>query len=171
MNCVNSRVHAYFAALALLCLASLQGAAQAGRGPGPHHRMSNPMYNPGTEVMVNGVVTEVEQLTGPGTAAGQSFAKCPRGWTGTHLILQTDTGTLAVHVGPASYLASKNFSVQKDDRLTIVGSKVQYEGSDFLIAKEIRKGFQTLQLRDNRGFPMWSGYRRGTPMPNPAAAN
>jgi hypothetical protein len=72
-----------------------------------------------------------------------------------------------VHVGPSAYLASKNFSIKQGDKLTILGSKVQYQGSDFLIAKEITKGTEVLTLRNSAGFPLWSGFRMGsTPLPS-----
>ena len=70
------------------------------------------------------------------------------------------------NVGPSAYLASKNFSIAKGDKLTILGSRIQYQGSDFLIAKEITKGNEVLTLRNSAGFPMWSGFRMGsTPLP------
>jgi hypothetical protein len=124
----------------------------------------SPLYNTGTEVAITGTVDEVEQITGTG-AAGRTW-NCPRGWTGTHLMLKGDTGILSVHVGPSAYLASKNFSIAKDDKLTILGSKVQYQGSEFLIAKEITKDNEVLTLRNSAGFPLWSGFRMGsTPLP------
>jgi hypothetical protein len=85
--------------------------------------------------------------------------------------LTTNQGRLIVHVGPAAYLAGKNFSITKGDELTITGSKVQYQGADFLIAREITKGDQVLTLRDTKGFAVWSGRRTGSPMPSPPTGN
>lgn len=158
------------ALLIFILLVSLQSAAQmcGGRGQG---RMSGPFYKAGTEVTINGTVDEVQQITGAGATGGTW--SCPHGWTGTHLMLKTDAGMLPVHVGPSAYLASKNFSIAKGDKLTILGSKVQFQGSDFLIAKEITKGSEVLTLRNSAGFPLWSGFRMGsTPLPtNPTQAN
>ncbi|HEX6804200.1 MAG TPA: hypothetical protein VF133_11025 [Terriglobales bacterium] len=141
---------------------ALESAAQMrGRGQG---RMGGPFYNTGTELTITGTVEEVQQVTGQ-MGTGQGWT-CPRGWSGTHLMLKTDAGTMLVHVGPSAYLASKNFSIAKGDQLTILGSKVQYQASDFLIAKEITKGDQVLTLRNSAGFPLWSGFRMGsTPLP------
>ena len=75
-----------------------------------------------------------------------------------------------MHVGSAAYLASKDFSIAKDDELKITGSKVQYQGAEFLIAREITKGDQVLTLRGAKGFPLWSGWRTGTSMPSPPSA-
>lgn len=164
------RLHAFVAALALIAFVALPAAAQMGAGPGRGAgRMMGPTYNAGTEMTVSGTVNEVQQISGQTAgAAGTTWARCPRGWTGTHLLLNTDAGPLIVHVGPSAYLASKNFGLAAGDQVKIMGSKVQYQGSDFLIAKEITKGDQVLTLRDSRGFPLWSGCRRGTPVPNPA---
>ena len=161
MKSLAARFCALFAALVLV---SLQSAAQMGGGRGQGRMMGGPFYNTGTEVTLNGTVDEVQQITGTG-ATGQTWS-CPRSWTGTHLMLKTDTGMLAVHVGPSAYLANKNFSIAKGDKLTILGSKVQYQGSDFLIAKEITKGNEVLTLRNSAGFPLWSGFRMdSTPLP------
>ena len=166
-------VTALFGLAAVALFAPPGTLAQMGSGPGPGRAMRGPLYNPSTETTVKGTVEEVQQLTGkpmPGPS-GTMWNTCPRGWSGTHLILTTDQGTLAVHVGPTAYLTSKNFSISMGDELTITGSKVRYLGSDFLIAREITKGGQVLTLRDTKGFPLWSGPHRGSPMPNPPAGN
>ena len=159
------RFSAVFAAVVIvIVLMTLQSAAQMGGGRGQGRMMGGPFYNTGTEVTINGIVDEVQQITGA-AATGQTWS-CPRGWTGTHVMLKTEAGILPVHVGPSAYLASKNFSIAKGDKLTILGSKVQYQGSDFLIAKEITKGSEVLTLRNSAGFPLWSGFRMGsTPLP------
>jgi len=171
---VGSRIVTALFALAVVALCIPQPiAAQMGSGSGPGRAMRGPLFDPATETTVKGTVKEVQQLTGkpiPGSS-GTMSGTCPRGWSGTHLTLTTDEGTLIVHVGPTAYLTSKNFSFAKGDELTITGSEVQYQGSDFLIAREIIKGGRTLTLRDTKGFPLWPGPHRGSPMPNPPAGN
>lgn len=162
----NSGIRFFAMVSALLLLTSFTVTAQMGGGRGQGRTMGVPFYNAGTEVTITGTVDEVQQITGTGPN-GQRWS-CPRGWTGTHLILKTDGGTLPVHVGPSAYLASKNFSIAKGDKLTILGSKVQFQGSSVLIAKEITKGSEILTLRNSAGFPLWSGFRMGsTPLPTP----
>ena len=166
MKSLAVRFCGLFAALLILSVA-IQTAAQMGPGRGQGRMMGGPFYNTGTEVTINGTVDEVQQITG---ASGPTW-NCPRDWTGTHLMLNTDNGTLPVHLGPSAYLTSKNFSVAKGDKLTIVGSKVQYQGADFLIAKEITRGSEVLKLRNSAGFPLWSGFRMGsTPLPTPPSS-
>lgn len=148
----------------VIVLISLQSAAQIRGSRGQDRTMADPLYNRETEVTISGTVDEVQQM--PGAASAAKIWTCPRGWTGTHLMLKTDVGTLPVHVGPSAYLATKNFTIAKGDKLTILGSKVQYQRSDVLVAKRITKGSEVLTLRNSAGFPMWTGFRLGsTPLP------
>ena len=107
-------------------------------------------YDPGTETTVTGTIDTIDNLPSPG-----------RGGGGLHLKLTAAAGPIDVHVGPASFVASKNVTFAKGDALTVVGSKVTMAGQEVLIAREIKKGDQVLTLRDAKGFPLWSG--RGGP--------
>jgi hypothetical protein len=124
-----------FAVIALVALAVPEVLGQRG--------MRN--YNPATEVTVQGTVEEVTQVTRG------------RGWGGTHLTLKTAGGTLDVHLGPSRFLQANKFEVSKGDHIKVLGSKVQYQGHDALIAREVTKGDQKLTLRDAQGIPKWSG--------------
>lgn len=155
-----------FLAIAVVALTSFV-VAQMGAGRG--RMMRGPIYNTATEATVLGTVDDVQQITGQATGpAGAGWARCPGGWTGTHVLLKIETGTVVVHVGPSAYLASKNFTIAKGDSLKVLGSKMQYNGADFLIAKEITKGDQVLTLRDANGFPLWAGFRRAAPSQLPS---
>jgi hypothetical protein len=152
---------------AIMLLTVSFAVAQMGGGPGGP-AMRGPLYNVSTETTVRGTVVEVQQLTAQTAGSNKAtWRNCPRGWAGTHVVVKTEEGSSTVHVGPSAYLAQKNFVLAKGDKVTITGSKVQYQGSDFLIAKEITMGDQFLTLRDARGLPLWSGARQGMPMPNP----
>jgi hypothetical protein len=141
------RQHSWKVVLVVIVLAWFavpRGFAQTPAGAGRGRRM----YNPATEVTVKGTVEEVNQVTGR------------RGWAGTHLTLKTDGGSLDVHLGPSSFMASKKFEIAKGDQIEVIGSKVSYQGHDGLVAREIRKGDQTLTVRDAQGIPLWSRGRR-----------
>jgi DNA/RNA endonuclease YhcR with UshA esterase domain len=124
----------------LAVVATPMGLAQGGMG----QRRQVPKYNPSTEVTVKGTVGEVKEVTGR------------RGWAGTHLTLKTENETLDVHLGPASFLAEKKFKLAKGDQIEVTGSKIKYEGADALLAREVKKGNQTLTLRNAQGIPQWS---------------
>jgi hypothetical protein len=111
-------------------------------------RKGFPRYNPSTEATVNGILREVKQVS------------ASRGWSGTHLILDTDAGAFDVHVGPSSFLAEKGFTFANGDKIEVTGSKVKYEDADALIAREVKKDGKVLTLRDTTGFPVWSRRNR-----------
>jgi DNA/RNA endonuclease YhcR with UshA esterase domain len=128
----------------LAAVATPIGFAQRGMG----QRTRVPKYNSSTEVTVKGTVGEVKEVTGP------------MGWAGTHLMLKTQNETQDVHLGPASFLAEKKFKFTKGDQIEVTGSKIKYEGADALLAREVKKGDETLTLRNAQGIPQWSRSRR-----------
>ena len=127
---------------ASILIAGLTSAAYAQGGM----RRGGGNYNPATETTLTGTVDDIKNLPSPG-----------RGGGGLHLIVSTPTGSIEVHVGPASFVSSKNVTFSKGDALTVVGSKVTMAGKEVVIAREIKKGDQVLTLRDPKGFPLWSG--------------
>lgn len=133
------------AGLMLMSLLALPlASAQMGPGPGARARM----YNPATQTTITGTVEGVK------TVAGR------HGWHGTHLMLKTGEKTLDVHLGPESFLKAKGFSFAKGDQVEVVGSKVNYKGGEAVVAREVKKGGETLVLRDAQGIPQWSGRGR-----------
>lgn len=132
----------FFASL-LLFLAMPSAVAQM---RGSNSAMRN--YDPKTETTVTGTVEKVKQVAGR------------HGWNGTHLTLKTESGTLDVHVGPETYIASQGFSFAAGDKVEVLGSKVTVGDGDALIAREIKKGDKTLVLRNAAGIPQWAGGRR-----------
>lgn len=41
-----------------------------------------------------------------------------------------------------------------------MGSRISFEGNPAIIAAEVKKGDEVLKLRDEKGVPFWSGWRR-----------
>ena len=104
----------------------------------------SPKYNPATEITVTGTVEEVQHYTRGG------------GWGGTHLTLNTEHGTLDVHLGPSEFLAEKQFTFAKGHQLEATGSKIPYSEGEALVARIVKKGEKTVTLRDSAGIPLWS---------------
>jgi hypothetical protein len=125
-------------------IVAVAAVAYAQRGGGGN-------YNPATEVTMTGTVESVENMPSPG-----------RGGGGLHLKLTAPSGPIEVHVGPSSFVASKNVTFAKGDTLKVVGSQVTMGGQGVVIAREITKGDQVLTLRDAKGFPLWSGRGRSS---------
>jgi hypothetical protein len=141
MKAIGS-VCAIATALFVACLAG-SALAQANGGTGR-------IYNPKTEIAVTGTIEKIENVASP------------RSWPGIHLTVRTGNQEYDVHVGPSAYVAGKGLTFSVGDQLEIAGSKVKLGGEDALIAREIKSGDKTLQLRDSMGVPYWSRGRRHT---------
>ena len=107
------------------------------------------LYSVQTVETVSGEVIKVEKIM---PVKGMSY--------GIHIILKTATGDIDVHLGPAWYIDNQDVSVKKGDTVEVKGSKVTVGGKPAIIAAEVKKGDETLMLRDEAGFPYWSGWRR-----------
>jgi hypothetical protein len=68
-----------------------------------------------------------------------------------------------VHVGPTSYVAESGFIFLAGDQVEVTGSKINVDGADAILAREIKKDGKVLTLRDRQGIPGWS---RGPRQPN-----
>jgi hypothetical protein len=108
--------------------------AQGGRG--------GRLYNPSTEITVQGNVTTVDSVTGR------------RGWNGIHLTVESEGVKCDVHVGPVAYIERNGFTFAPGDQVEVVASEVAYNGTKALIAREIKKDEKKLALRDKQGFPV-----------------
>jgi hypothetical protein len=124
----------------------MQRKPGGGWGPGSQYGR---MYDPKTVETVSGEVERVDKIT---TMKGMS--------AGVHLVLKTDKGPVSVHLGPAWYIENQDVKVQTGDSVEITGSGITFEGKPAIIAKEVKKGDQVLSLRDDNGYPAWSGWRR-----------
>jgi hypothetical protein len=125
---------------------TLAGSAWAQQGMGPGAGYGR-MYNPQTVETVSGQVVSVDTMS--------------RGrYQGVHLTVKSDKETIAVHLGPSWYLNQQKMTFSPKDTLEITGSRVTFDGKPTIIAAEVKKGGQSLKLRDASGIPMWAGQGR-----------
>lgn len=93
------------------------------------------------------------------TGAVQSIGTFePQMGGGERLRLQVrteDNRMVVVYAGPRAYAAAQHLSFAPGDTVTITGSKATLNGREVIIATEVRKGDQTLRLRDPQGRPVW----------------
>lgn len=116
-------------------------------GPGtPYARM----YNPQTMESITGEVVSVEMIT---PMKIMSY--------GVHIIVQTDTETISIHLGPGWFIENQDVKIVPRDKLEIKGSRITFEDKPAIIAAEVKKDNEMLTLRDASGFPVWSGWRSG----------
>jgi hypothetical protein len=73
---------------------------------------------------------------------------------GPHLIVQTTSGTLDLHLGNARLLEANHFTLSPGDSVRIVGETLAYGAGTQFVARVIQKGSQSLVLRSVRGFPL-----------------
>ena len=79
---------------------------------------------------------------------------------GVHMMVKTDKETVSVHLGPVWYIENQDVKIEPKERVEVKGSRIDLAGEQAIIASEVRKGDQVLKLRDEDGFPAWSGWRR-----------
>jgi hypothetical protein len=107
------------------------------------------MYDPKTVETISGEVVSVDAIT---PMKGMGY--------GVHLVLKADKGPISVHLGPGWYLENQDVKVEPKDRVQVRGSRITFDGKPAIIAAEVTRGDETLKLRDEAGFPLWSGWRR-----------
>jgi hypothetical protein len=76
---------------------------------------------------------------------------------GAHVILQTSSGSVDVHVGSDKFLETNKLTLSRGDAVRVVGEEVAYADGSIFVARTIQKGAQTLAIRSVRGFPLSGG--------------
>ncbi len=117
-----------------------------GWGPGSPY---SKMYDPKSVETISGEVTSISRMT---PRKGMS--------AGIHMNVKTDKETVSVHLGPSWYLENQDLKIEPKDKVEVKGSRITFEGKPAIIAAEVRKGDEVLRLRDDAGFPVWSGWHR-----------
>lgn len=126
-------------------LAVAQDGVRAGEMPQSGSRLYDPR--------------SVETLSGEVVSMHSVASRQGEGAAGIHMMLQTEKETIAVHLGPTWYLR-QYVSIATKDHVEVRGSRVTYHGHPAIIAAELRKGNQTVNLRDETGRPLWRGGTR-----------
>jgi hypothetical protein len=117
-----------------------------GWGPDTHYHR---MYNPDTVENITGEVAAIDMIT---PMKGMGY--------GVHMIVKTDQETISVHLGPSWYIENQDMQIEPGDQIEVKGSRIMFDDSPAIIAAEVKKEDEILILRDENGFPVWSGWRR-----------
>jgi hypothetical protein len=107
------------------------------------------MYNPKTVETISGDVVSMDRII---PIKGMSY--------GVHMMVKTNKETISVHLGPEWYIESQDVKIMPKDKVEVKGSRITFGGKPAIIAAEVKKGEKVLKLRDENGFPVWSGWRR-----------
>lgn len=103
------------------------------------------LFDPGTVENLRGKVLTVERFT-PLRQMGY----------GLLVVLETQTETIDVHVGPGWFVQEQDFDLSPGDEIMVRGSRILFRELPAIIATQVRKGERTLQLRLDDGRPVWS---------------
>jgi hypothetical protein len=104
-----------------------------------------PKYDRAVEASFKGTVEEVRDR------------QCPvSGGMGSHLILRLSANkTIEVHLATTKFVKTYDLVFNKGDEVTVVGTKVQFEGVETIFAREVTRGSETFVFRDKDGTPIW----------------
>jgi hypothetical protein len=131
------------------------GPGRHGRGPGGH---DGPAYDAKTEATFKGTVADVK--TGRSALHRliqiHTLGQVQTGVQEKQVLLNTDTGTVEIELGPTTFLNAKKVEIRKGDTLEVTGSRVAIGESHVVLAREIRNGDTAWTLRDATGQPLWS---------------
>ena len=103
-----------------------------------------PKYLKANEVHLKGVIQDVRDY------------QCPiSGTLGGHITLKADSGDIELHLAATKYMKNYEIVFNKGEQIEVVGSKVQFQGADTILVREITRGSDTFTFRDENGKPVW----------------
>lgn len=105
---------------------------------------AGPKYDPTTEAKFKGTV---EDLKIPPKGSEKQIA---------YLTIKSGTDTIEIYLCPKSFMDDMGVSFAKGDEVAFTGSKVKQGDTDMVLAREVVKGEDTLELRDAKGNPVWN---------------
>ncbi len=125
-------------------------AGAAGAQPGPRYGAQHMRhFDPNTIQTVDGTIQQI-------------VVREMMRMKGVHALLKTTTGeTLEVHLGPQWFIDNQEAKLQQGDTVSVRGSRTTIDGQPALIAIDVKRGGDTLRLREDDGTPLWSAWRSG----------
>ena len=84
---------------------------------------------------------------------------------GAHVTVETASGTVDVHLGPATYLRAKHFSFAPGDSVRFVGAISRHHEGVVFLARIAQKGSQAITIRSTQGFLLATGATRRAACP------
>ena len=105
---------------------------------------SGPVYDLSTETKMKGTIEDVRL---PSKGDSRDVA---------HLLLKSGSETFDVYLCPKAFLDDMGVSFSKGDEIGLTGSRVKQGEGEWILAREVVRGADTLVLRDAKGNPVWS---------------
>jgi hypothetical protein len=126
--------------IGLLCLSALCTVA-AGAQQKPNE-LRSASYQPAREVNLIGTVTSF-------------VADSDKGPLGAHVMVQTTSGIVDVHVGSAKFLETNKLTLNSGDSVRIIGESFANGANTVFLARIIQKGALAVAVRSPQGMPLW----------------
>ncbi len=122
--------------------------------PGPYNEEPfKKLFDSKTVKTISGQVIKVDQVPEPGFGIEIRLT-----------VYSDKKEILPVYLGPAFYIMgselSKNFKI--GDRVVVSGSQATHDGEPLMIAMNVKRGNEVLQLRDKDGNPEWFGWKKAS---------
>ena len=73
---------------------------------------------------------------------------------GAHVLLQTSSGQVDVHIGNAQLLKANHFELNPGDIVRIIGEPLALGDATYFAARIVQKGAQAVAVRNTKGFPL-----------------
>jgi len=73
---------------------------------------------------------------------------------GAHVIIQTGSGQVDVHLGNARVLQANHLELNAGDNVRIVGEPMAIGEGTYFAARIVQKGTQAIAVRNTKGFPL-----------------
>jgi hypothetical protein len=86
---------------------------------------------------------------------------------GAHILVQTTSGAVDVHLGNAKMLEANHLTLNAGDNVRVIGEPLALGNSTFFAARIVQKGAQAVVLRNPKGFLISPGT---SPSPDQAEA-
>jgi hypothetical protein len=73
---------------------------------------------------------------------------------GAHVVLQTSSGQIDVHLGDPRLLKANNLTITQGANIRIFGEPVTTSQGTFFLARLVQQGTQLVAVRSTQGFPL-----------------
>jgi hypothetical protein len=111
------------------------------------------LYNASVEVSLQGTVAKFTE----------NSADLP---VGAHVLVQTSSAQIDVHLGDPRLLKLNNLSISKGASIRIIGEPVTTNQGTFFLARLVQQGTQVVAVRNMQGMPLAPAGVRATTVPN-----
>ncbi|MBV8514851.1 MAG: hypothetical protein JO260_06090 [Acidobacteria bacterium] len=130
-------------AAALVAVLAAAGSVRAQTTP----QAEASQYQLGREVTLVGTVSSVieDSKTGP---------------LGTHVMVQSASGLVDVHIGSAKYLEMNNLNLKSGDSVRILGENFVIGAQSVFFARIVQDGTVAIAVRSTKGMPLWKNGKR-----------